>query len=474
MFRNDDDTICAISTATGKGAIAIVKISGKDSLFISHSLCPFLNVQKIKPQQVYYGFLKDPKNKNTVDEVLVTYFKKDKSFTTEPLVEISCHGGQQSSYKILNLLIQQGARLADPGEFTYRAFLNGRIDLMQAEGILSLIESQNQTMANLSLRQIEGQGSLALKNIENKLIKILAQIEANIDFSFEELEVSSIYELLTQTKNIYQELQILLDSYSKACLFKEGLQIALAGKPNVGKSSLFNAFLKKDRAIVATEAGTTRDFLEEAINIEGLPVTFIDTAGLRNSANFIEQEGIKKAKTKIQKANFVFCLFDASKNITAIEVKDLLKNLDLHTLDSCLFIANKIDLNKSFDIKAFIEVINQGLDLLNIKILINKKCFLISAKNSESLLELNCFLSQFIKSNKELESAVIVQARHFGLLQTALNSTKKTLDLFETKEPLEFIAFELQEALLSIYKILGKNFDDQILDQVFKEFCLGK
>lgn len=474
MFRNDEDTICALSTAAGVAATATVRLSGKDSLFIASSFCSFLKNSKLKSHQVYYGFFKNTKTKKNIDEVLVTYFEAGRSFTTEPVIEISCHGGQQSSYQILNLLISQGARLAEPGEFTYRAFLNGRINLMQAEGVLSLIESQNQNMADLSLRQIEGHGSASLKNIEKQLLEVLAQLEANIDFSFEQLEVSSINELLSQTQNIYKQIQTLLNSYQKACLFKEGLSIALAGRPNVGKSSLFNAFLEQDRAIVTPKAGTTRDFLEESINIEGLAVSFVDTAGLRDSKDLIEQEGIKKSKTKMENSHFIFCIFDVSKNFSEKDILNLLNDLNVENFDRCIFIANKIDLNKNFDLKTFSQIITKSLAVLNIKISIKEKCFLISAKKSASLLELKKFLIHFIKSNQKIESAVILQARHFDLLNTALCSTKKSLNLLESKEPIEFIAFELQETLLSIYKILGKNFDEQILDKVFKQFCLGK
>lgn len=474
MFRNDEDTICALSTSAGRGAIAVVRISGKESLSVITQFCPFLKNINVKSHQVYYGFFQDFKSKKKIDEVLVTYFEKDRSFTTEPIIEISCHGGSQSSYQILNLLISAGLRLADPGEFTYRAFLNGRIDLVQAEGVLSLIESQNKTMADLSLRQIEGQGSLLLKNIEQKLIEVLAQLEANIDFSFEELEVSSMDKLLTQTQNIYQDLQDLLESYNKACLFKEGLFIALAGKPNVGKSSLFNAFLKQSRAIVTSEAGTTRDFLEEAINLEGLPVTFIDTAGLRDSTDLIEQEGIKKAKIKIAKANFIFCIFDISKSFSEQDIHNLLNSLNLENFKQCIFIANKIDLNTSFSREIFYSYIKKSFSSLNKEIPLMDKCFLISTKQLETLNPLQTFLKDFIKSQYQVESAVILQVRHFDLLNKADSHTSKAINMLKEKKDLEFIAFELQEVLLSIYNILGKDFDDQILDKVFKEFCLGK
>ncbi|MBE8221112.1 MAG: tRNA uridine-5-carboxymethylaminomethyl(34) synthesis GTPase MnmE [Bdellovibrionales bacterium] len=474
MFRDDKDTICALSTSSGRGAIAVVRISGNKSLATVAKFCSFLNDTQVKSHQVYYGFFKDDKNKKNIDEVLVTYFEKGRSFTTEQVVEISCHGGSQSSYQILNLLVSAGLRMADPGEFTYRAFLNGRIDLVQAEGILSLIESQNKTMANLSLRQIEGNGSYLLKNIEKQLIEVLAQLEANIDFSFEELEVSSAEELLVQTKNIYKEIQILLDSYNKACLFKEGLFVALAGKPNVGKSSLFNTFLEKNRAIVTPEAGTTRDFLEEAINLEGLPVTFIDTAGLRESKDLIEQEGIKKAKTKIENAHFIFCIFDVSKDFLKKDVDDLLNSLNVADFNRCVFIANKIDLNTHFSLENFYSSIEKSFSSFVDKPPAKNKCFLISAKQNKSLDSLRNFLKDFIKSQHQAESAVILQARHFDLLTKAEKNINKAVDMLKEKKDLEFIAFELQEALLKVYNILGKEFDDQILDKVFKEFCLGK
>lgn len=474
MFRNDEDSICALSTAPGQGAIAIIRLSGSLSLEIVSKFCSFFPANKVQSHKVYYGFFQDFKTEKNIDEVLVTYFEQNRSFTTEPVVEISCHGGSQSSYQILNLLLASGIRLAEPGEFTYRAFINGRIDLVQAEGILSLIESQNKNMANLSLRQIEGKGSKALLEIEKQLIEVLAQLEASIDFSFEELEVSSIQELESETKNIYTNLKKLLNTYGQACLFKEGLVIALAGLPNVGKSSLFNAFVEKNRAIVTSQEGTTRDFLEEAINIEGLPVTFVDTAGLRESSDLIEQEGIKKAKLKIKSANFIFCIFDISKNCSALDIKNLLESLNLNDFKSCVFIANKMDLNPSFTQDALDTLLKEAFDLLAQKKPVECLSFLISAQNSNSLKPLQDFLSTFITSQSNLESAIILQARHFDLLTKAEIHISKALTMLEKKTDLEFIVFELQEVLLNIYHILGKEYDDQILDKVFKEFCLGK
>ncbi|MEZ4870987.1 MAG: tRNA uridine-5-carboxymethylaminomethyl(34) synthesis GTPase MnmE [Bdellovibrionales bacterium] len=308
-LERDHDTICAVATAPGVGGIAVIRLSGSIADQVIRKSCPFIP-NPTESHRVYYGFLIDPISSEEVDEVLVTYFQKGKSFTNEETYEISCHGGQVVSQNILDILIQSGARLAEPGEFTYRAFMSGRIDLVQAESVLQLIDSQSKKSARLSLRQLKGQLSNQLRVIETEMTEILAHLEANIDFAAEDIEIKSNLYLSEKASAIETQLAELLKTYQQGRIINSGLKVALIGLPNVGKSSLMNTLVGEERAIVTDVPGTTRDIVESRTLINGVVVEFVDTAGLRSTEDKVEKLGIQRTQVALREADLVFVVVD--------------------------------------------------------------------------------------------------------------------------------------------------------------------
>src|SRR4030066_971273 len=314
MFT-DDDTIAAISTPLGEGGIGIVRLSGKGSLQIAEKIFSSpvnKSLGNLKPNSIVYGHIRDPLTGQKVDEVLVTIMKSPHSYTKEDVVEINCHGEMITLRKTLELVLKQGARLAEPGEFTKRAFINGRIDLSQAEAVLDLVRSKTDESRRIAIEQLQGGLSEKTTSLRDRLTELCVHVEAHIDFPEDEIETVSTQAMLESMKDIGRELQILLKTYDEARFFREGLSTAIVGSPNVGKSSLLNALLKKDRAIVTEYPGTTRDVIEEYLNINGLPLRIMDTAGIRDVQNVAEKEGVKRSLQSIENADFVIAVFDSS------------------------------------------------------------------------------------------------------------------------------------------------------------------
>ncbi|HEY8270443.1 MAG TPA: tRNA uridine-5-carboxymethylaminomethyl(34) synthesis GTPase MnmE, partial [Pseudobdellovibrionaceae bacterium] len=335
----DSQTICAVSTPHGVGGISVIRISGPNSLEVTRKIAKFLP-QKIESHKIYFGTLQDFQSRENVDEVLVAYFQKGHSFTGEEVVEISCHGNPQICQNILNLLITGGARSADKGEFTYRAFMNGKVDLVQAESILALIESQSEKAQKLALRQLKGQLSQKLERIEDQLTWLMAHIEAGIDFSTEGLDLVDTEIIKEKLVEIETSLKSLVNSYKAGRILKDGVRIALVGSPNVGKSSLLNLLLEEDRAIVTAIAGTTRDVISGDTKYDGLKLTFLDTAGIRNhTSDIVEQIGIQKSREAYADADVVLFVFDLSVGVQPQD-EELLRHLSKTNL---FVIGNKLD-----------------------------------------------------------------------------------------------------------------------------------
>lgn len=458
LLAKDNDTICALSTAPGLGGIAVLRVSGSQSALVTRGLCPFLPSAP-ESHRVYYGHLIDPVSKQELDEVLVTYFAHGRSFTGEETIEISCHGGTTVSSQILDALIKSGARLAERGEFTYRAFMSGKIDLVQAESILQLIESQSTRAARLAYRQLRGDFSNLLVSIEDDLIWVLANLEANIDFAAEDIEVAATDLLLNRLNKGLNNVENLLKTYQKGRLIRDGLEVALVGAPNVGKSSLLNYILGEDRAIVTEIPGTTRDFVEGRISIGGHAVSFIDTAGLRETADVVEKHGIEKTNEILKRADLVFYVFDSSEPFS----RDCLNVLTPEILKKAVLILNKSDVatgelaNPEFisNLMQTPVIATSALKKVGREMLFQK----VESVLSEQLFE---------------DSTVVMNARHFELLEKMRESMVRARNQIAEVSSPEFIAFELQDSLYAIHEILGKKFDDQVMDRVFKEFCLGK
>jgi tRNA modification GTPase len=463
----DQDTICAVSTAPGVGGIAVLRVSGDDALKVSRKLCPFIP-ESPESHRIFYGILTD-RSASAVDEVLVSYFARGRSFTDEETIEISCHGGQIITATILKELIHSGARLANRGEFTYRAFMNGRIDLVQAESVLSLIESQSRQSAKAALRQLQGSLSEEFKKIEDGLLWILAQLEASIDFSSEGLDTVSPEALLERAKPLHEFVDTMIESYRQGRILRQGLQVALVGRPNAGKSSLLNALLQEDRAIVAAEPGTTRDTVEGRITVNGVPITLVDTAGLRETDSAVERLGISRSLKAMQESDLVFRVMDLGGKDWRADFDESLSAQANNTY----FLLNKTDLDS--DGSSLAEA-TQRLQSLGL----GGRFFAVSALRRSGLGEIEKLFAVAVSGLDPGASSVVTQARHLELLQkisVCLTEAMKLMQQSSSEKQEaspEFIAFELQVAIKSVHEILGKEFHEQVIDRIFKDFCLGK
>lgn len=446
-LERDKDSICAISTPVGTGAIAVVRLSGNDAVQIVQKLASFLP-QELESHRVYYGVLVDPENQERIDEVLLTYFASGRSFTGEYTIEISCHGSPVMTQKILTLLMASGARLAQKGEFTYRAFMNGRIDLVQAESILALIESQTPLQSRMALRQLEGDFSKRVHVIEEDLTWCLSRLEANIDFASEDIEIASTVEIKERAQKAQFEITSLLTTYQAGKTIREGLRIVLVGAPNVGKSSLLNALSSQNRAIVSQYAGTTRDTLETEIYLKGQKLTVVDTAGLRQTQDELENLGIERTREACRNADVICYVYDALENNSALPSE--LTSLSV----PIVVLVNKCDLLPEQDL--------------------NPDVIFVSAKTGAGLERLKDKLSTFLTDIHEENSPVILQARHYELLAAMNVSLCQAIELLSQQASPEFIISDMKVVLNKCFEILGKTFDDEVLDRVFQDFCLGK
>ena len=453
-FDRDEDTICALTTGAGQSGVAVIRVSGPSALFFVRQLCLFLP-EAPASHRVYHGMLKD--QERAIDEVLVSYFAEGKSFTGQETCEISCHGSPIVASQILSSLILRGCRPAERGEFTYRAFMSGRIDLVQAESVLNLIESSSKKAAQLALEQLQGQLSHLFRDLEEGIIWILSRIEAGIDFSTEGLEVVSPDEVRSRLEHLSSRVQKLILSYRDGRLITEGIRIVLAGKPNAGKSSLLNALIRTDRAIVSPIAGTTRDTIEATYKIEGVSATVVDTAGLRDATNEIERLGVERSERAIASSDLLVYVVDAGESDPAkIE-------FEISTLSSRrhILVLNKIDLVSFEKRKEWKEKLPSG--------------FLeMSAKSGVGLSELEDALAREFKLDASDETAIVICARHEQQLQIANAALARAREAFSEGISHEFVCLDLRESLLAIGNILGKGLDEDVIGRIFKDFCIGK
>ena len=457
-----DDTICALATPVGEGGIGIIKISGPDALTIAKKL--FRHTPPLEhfiSHHLYYGTIVDPKTETVLDEVLLSFMKAPRTYTREDVVEINCHGGPVVYKKILELVIKAGARLAEPGEFTRRAFLNGRIDLTRAEAVIDLIKTRSEKGVELAARHLQGKFQQKIEEWRDKLTDILARIEACIDFPEdmeEELNAEEISKALHH--DVIEPIQDALSNYESGRILREGLKMVIVGKPNVGKSSLLNALLREERAIVSEIPGTTRDTVEESFSLRGIPVHIIDTAGLRVPGDRVEALGITRARSRLSEADFVLFVIDAS---TPLEEEDL-KIYDEIKSKEGLIVLNKIDLPV---VVSKNEVKNQmpGFPVLEISVRENK-----GLDNLEEQI-----FEQIIMARIDYDRSMLApNLRHKKCLEDAVEFLNTAVNLLNRKESPELIAFELKQALDSLSEIVGENIGADILDRIFSEFCIGK
>lgn len=457
------DTICAIATANGMGALGIIRLSGDDAVEITNRVFEGKNLEKVKSHTVHYGFIKD--GNESIDEVMVTVFLAPKTFTTENSVEISYHGSPFIGKKILEVLLKNGARMAKAGEFTMRAFMNGRIDLSQAESIADLIASENEASRKVALKQLKGGITDEISILRTDLLNFVSLVELELDFAEEDVEFADRTALTALLNKIELKLKSLIESFTYGNALKNGVAVAILGKPNAGKSTLLNALLKEERAIVSDIAGTTRDTIEEVIHIKGNAFRLIDTAGLRETTDEIEKIGVEKAKEKSDKADILIYLIDAASTDISEDIamlKSLLRD-DLQTV-ICF---TKMDKNSAAT-HSFAEKIKAETGQQNLKVLE------ISAKENVNLDELKNSLTHFVESLKTDENVVITNQRHFEALQKSLQAVKAVEHAVTEKITTELLAYELRNALEYLGEISGEFTNDEVLGNIFSKFCIGK
>lgn len=416
------------------------------------------SVENIKGYTIKYGHIVE--NDEIIDEVLVSYFKAPKSYTTENMCEINTHGGNVVIRKILDLCLKNGANLAEPGEFTKRAFLNGRIDLLQAESVIDVINAKSEKEAKTGIKQLEGVLSKKIKEIKQEILDVMVNVDVSIDYPEYDVEDVTNSQISEMLDSVQTKLEILEKSFDNGKLIKEGIKTAIIGKPNAGKSSLLNAILKEDRAIVTEYEGTTRDTIEEFVNIEGVPLKLIDTAGIRDAKDEVEKIGIKKSKEIANDADLVIAIFDSSKELTKedLEILNIIKN------KKSIVLLNKADLN---------SVLNENDERFKE---ITENVLKISALNGEGLEKLYALISKMF-SLEEINvdnDVIITNLRHKNLISKAIENVKKAKNTVEENMPIDIIAIFIKDILEDLGNITGDVVTDDIINEIFSKFCLGK
>ena len=448
-----NDTIAAISTTTGVGAISIIRISGPEAIKITNKIFKEKDLTKVESHTIHYGHI-EYKNK-IEDEVLVSIMKAPKTFTTEDVVEINCHGSIIVTKKILEILLTLGCRLAEPGEFTKRAFLNGRIDLIEAEGVMDLINSTSEAEKKLALNQIEGKVSNLIKDLRQKILEVLAQIEVKIDYpEYEDIEEVTYNDLNNNINDVEKEIKRIIKESENGKLIKEGIKTAIIGRPNVGKSSLLNSLLQEEKAIVTNIAGTTRDTVEGTITIEGIKLDLVDTAGIRKTSDVVESIGVNKSLETIDKADLILLVLNNNEKLTDYD-KELLEKIKNK---KHIIIINKIDLEKKLE----------NIDDNNI--------IKISALNNSGIEELkNKIIEMYdLEKIKSKDATYLTNARGLSLLKQSEEIIKDIKNGIKTEQPIDMIEIDLKLIWEKLGEITGETYQEELINQLFSQFCLGK
>ncbi|WP_312700349.1 tRNA uridine-5-carboxymethylaminomethyl(34) synthesis GTPase MnmE [Sedimentibacter sp.] len=453
------DTIAAIATFPGNAGINIIRISGNNALNIAKKI--FVKNDKknvdLKPRYLHYGHIVDNEGK-VIDEVLISYMKTPNTYTKEDIVEINCHGGLISAKKILETVLLNDCRPAERGEFTKRAFLNGRIDLAQAEAVIDIINSKTDSSHEISVNHLEGRLSREINEVIEEILNLLANIEVNIDFpEYDEDEVT-INKVKELSERLVNELDRLIKTADTGKIFKEGIKTVILGKPNVGKSSLMNFLLNENRAIVTEIPGTTRDTIEEYVNIKGVPLRIIDTAGIRDTEDTVEKIGVEKALSKVNEADLVIMVFDSS---LALEQDDEYI-IDYIRNKKSIYISNKTDLPRKLNLDKYENI---EKELISISVLKNQGLEEIINKVNQMFFEGSINIS---------DELIINNVRHKNLLIKAKSSLQEVLNSIENQMTIDFIEIDLKQAMENLGLIIGKTVSDDLIDKIFNEFCIGK
>ena len=446
-----EDTICAISTAPGIGAISIVRVSGPKSIDIVSKIFKGKDLHNVSTHTIHYGFIYDKNEK--IDEVLVSVMLAPKTYTTEDIIEINSHGGINTTNRILELLLEAGCRLAEPGEFTKKAFLNGRIDLIEAESVNDLINAKNDAARTLALNNMEGKLTKKIREIRNKVVNIMANIEVNIDYpEYEDIEIVTEETLLPQLKDIKVNIEEILKNSKNGRLINEGINIAIVGKPNVGKSSILNTFLGSDKAIVTNIAGTTRDIVEGSITLNGFLINFIDTAGIRETEDIVEKIGVEKSKKVIETADLIILVLNNNDILSDYE-KNLINSIPK---EKRIIFVNKSDLENVLELdEEYIRgntIREDGINILKEKIIEKLKLENVLTKDMTYMSNI----------------------RQIDLLKKALNGVENAIDNLEKGMPVDIVEIDINRVWNLLGEITGDTYHDELINTLFSNFCLGK
>ena len=462
-MQTEFDTIAAISTAPGEGAIGIVRISGDLAISIASSIyqCGTKKLEEQKTHTIHYGHIVDPKSGEIYDEVMISVLRAPKTFTREDIVEINCHGGIVAINRVLQLVLRMGARLAEPGEFTKRAFLNGRIDLSQAEAVMDLIRAKTDKSMQLAMRQLDGQLSHLIQNLRQEILNTLAQVEVNIDYpEYDDVEEMTLQLLREKTQQVLQGIRALLNTASQGKILRDGLKTAIVGRPNVGKSSLLNVLLREEKAIVTDIAGTTRDTIEEYVNVRGVPLQLIDTAGIRETDDVVEKIGVERSRKALKEADFVLLLLNQSETLQEEDIRLLETTKGMKRI----ILFNKTDLPSKLSKEDIAPYANE------------EEIVTTSMLNKEGIDQLEEKIAGYFFQGQmnERDATYLSNTRHIALLEKAEQALVEVQNGIEMEMPVDLIQIDFTRAWDLLGEITGDSVQDELLTQLFSQFCLGK
>lgn len=455
------DTIAAIATPPGEGAISIVRLSGDDAVTLADQVFKGKDLTKVSSHTINYGHFIDPKTREIIDEVMVSVLRAPKTFTREDTVEINCHGGIVPTNKILQVLLTNGARLAEPGEFTKRAFLHGRIDLAQAESVMDLIRAKTDRSMKAALNQLDGELSQLIRNLRQEILDVLAQVEVNIDYpEYDDVEEMTSKLLREKALDVCAKIEQLLVTARQGKILREGLATVLVGRPNVGKSSLLNHLLHEDKAIVTDIAGTTRDVIEEYVNVLGVPLKLVDTAGIRETDDRVEKIGVERSRQALDRSDLVILLLNASEPLTTEDIELLQLTQDKKRI----IVLNKMDLEPKLDLNELYQYVDKA-EVLKTSVLKN-----------EGIRELEEHIATLFYGGIENSqtTVLVTNARHIALLEQAKVALEAVLTGLDQELPVDLVQIDMTRAWELLGEITGDSYQDELLDQLFSQFCLGK
>lgn len=456
------DTIAAISTPPGEGGISIIRISGDQTFNVVTQIFKGKDLSRVQSHTINYGHIVDPDTHQEVDEVMATVMRAPKTYTREDVVEINCHGGLVTTNEILQLILSHGARMAEPGEFTKRAFLNGRLDLSQAEAVMDLIRAKTDKSMKVALNQLDGDLSKLIRHLRQDILDVLAQVEVNIDYpEYDAVETMTTKMLKEKATEVAQSINQLLATAKQGKVLREGLATAIIGRPNVGKSSLLNHLLHEDKAIVTDVAGTTRDVIEEYVNVRGVPLKLVDTAGIRDTEDKVEKIGVERSRKAIGAADLVLLVLDNSQPLTA-EDRELLQETDQ---SKRIVILNKTDLPARLDQAELAQLVDLS-DVLSMSVLEQSGVTQLEQRIAKM------FFNEGIESSQN--NVMVTNARHIGLLNQAKQALQDVQTGLAAGMPVDLVQIDMTRCWEFLGQITGDSYEDELLDQLFSQFCLGK